>query len=251
MLKSRGGGGGGESLSLFIYCIIASKLHINNTRDGSRGYSAPNNTVDEFSFVKDDVLYKLVLIQLVKENRTLWFMSSPVRVEDPRSKILLTVDAEYENAFYFNTMNLATKCPECEDAKEKFCPHRLDNKADFKTIAMQHMLKIMLPDQLYDQEVLGLQVTTEELVLDREDIKWLVSEHGRYPTPSRLLFNTLFCSADPCAGSRQNSKTAFVLFYFTTSFKLVVSLLLPLSPSTTPPRVACGSRAVSCSNRRP
>ncbi len=128
------------------------ETHSNHLRQGSRGFHGDIILIDEFSFVPHDVLYENALIQMVVENRSLIAISSPIEAESERMLLLNKKQSKAPFKNYFDILNLSTICTPCADEKKTFCPHRLENRAVWKSMASENKLRDLMPILYFRKE---------------------------------------------------------------------------------------------------
>ena len=121
-------------------------------RQGARGFSNDIIVIDEFLFVKDEIVYKLALPQISVDLRAMFILCSPLEAECPRMKMLQR-RSSITNLPYFSILELGTVCAPCSLAKEPVCPHLYDNRPAWKSTKTEQMLRDLMSDRTFRTEV--------------------------------------------------------------------------------------------------
>jgi hypothetical protein len=181
---------------------------------------------------------------MVVENRSLIAISSPIEAESERMMLLNKKQSKAPFKNYFDILNLSTICSACADEKKTFCPHRLENRAVWKSMASENKLRDLMPILYFRKEakkyrhrhtsnvfiqVLGEQVKTTEYLFERKLLDPIFGADFIRATPSSILGNTVFVAVDPCSGGGSASKIGITAIYYTAkAAQLVVRIIIHL-----------------------
>jgi hypothetical protein len=155
--------------------------------------------VDEASFVQDNVLNDNILPMIFKDERTGIFLSSPLEETNPRS-MFFRASVEGSSEPIFETVNLSVICPRCAEARNLFCPDRLDNYPPWKSRRLLGVLKALMPPHQFMTEILGTMPGLSHLLFERGALfRAFGDEFVRFP-PQSVRGGTIWISLDPASG---------------------------------------------------